>query len=60
MNGFMRVASDVKKRPEMGQFGIFSPLLYQLSYPARLGRIIWPRQAAWQAALREFSNLDQP
>jgi hypothetical protein len=30
----MRVASDVEKRCEMGQKGIFSPLLYQLSYPA--------------------------
>jgi hypothetical protein len=31
----MRVASDVEKRREMGQIGIFSPLLYQLSYPAK-------------------------
>ena len=28
INGFMRVASDVEKRREMGQIGIFSPLFY--------------------------------
>jgi hypothetical protein len=38
ISGLVRVASDVEKWREMGQIGIFSPLLYQLSYPARTGK----------------------
>jgi hypothetical protein len=52
----MRVASDVEKRREIGQFGIFSPLLYQLSYPAEGDKPsrtdVTPQSRGWQASLR--------
>jgi hypothetical protein len=56
INGFMRVASDVEKRREMGQIGIFSPLLYQVGYPPKTGRILRSPKECLQASSRKLGR----
>ncbi len=59
----MRVASDHEKRHEMGQIGMFSPLLYQPSYPAEATefntRLAVERGVAYITSMTAMEIIDE-